>query len=86
MQAARTICPHLASRQPLQVPLNPKPRDFTSAQWQQSVNDDHLKKIILGGGASVGKSESMPANPNLAAEPDVVDGLVALIRSFGRAR
>ena len=63
--------------------LNPKPRDYTSAEWQKSVTDEHLAKIIVEGGAAVGLSPLMPPNPDLAGKPQVVDALVAVIRSFG---
>src|SRR5687768_1916562 len=45
--------------------LNPKPRDYTDAQWQASVTDDDLRKVITKGGAAVGKSALMPPNPDL---------------------
>ncbi|MFL5320727.1 MAG: urate hydroxylase PuuD [Myxococcaceae bacterium] len=64
--------------------LNPKPRNFTDPEWQKSVTDEHLKKIILEGGAAVGKSPMMPPNPGLADQPATVDGLVKLIRAFGK--
>ena len=64
--------------------LNPKPRNFTDAAWQASVTDEHLKKIILEGGPSVGKSVLMPPNPGLAEEPATIDGLVKMIRGFGK--
>ena len=41
-----------------------------------------LKTITLGG-AAVGKSPIMPASPDLDAKPEVVDGLVKIIRKFG---
>jgi len=62
--------------------LDPKPRDFTSPDWQSSVTDDHLTKIIVYGGAGVGKAPTMPANPDLDAKPDVVAELVKLIRGL----
>jgi mono/diheme cytochrome c family protein len=62
--------------------LDPKPRDFTEAEWQSSVTDDHLQKIIVYGGAGVGKSPTMPANPDLDAKPEVVAELVKLIRGL----
>jgi mono/diheme cytochrome c family protein len=65
--------------------LNPKPRNYTLADWQKSVTDEHLAKIILEGGAAVGLSPLMPPNPDLADKPQVVDALVAVIRSFGGA-
>jgi len=63
--------------------LNPKPRDYTNKEWQASVTDEQLKKVIVGGGASVGKSAAMPPNPDLEGKPDL-DGLVAVVRSFGK--
>ncbi len=64
--------------------LDPKPRDFTSAEWQASVTDDHLSKIIVYGGLGVGKSPTMPANPDLDAKPEVVAALVQLIRGLAK--
>jgi mono/diheme cytochrome c family protein len=62
--------------------LDPKPRAFASADWQGSVTDDHIKKAIVQGGAAVGKSAAMPANPELRSKPEVVDELVKIIRGF----
>jgi mono/diheme cytochrome c family protein len=64
--------------------LDPKPRDFTSPEWQASVNDDHIKKIIVYGGSAVGKSPSMPANPDLDAKPEVVAELVKVVRGLAK--
>ena len=49
--------------------LQPRPRDLTLATWQSSVTDEHIEKIVLGGGQSVGLSMLMPANPDLAGKP-----------------
>ena len=62
--------------------LDPKPRDFTSPEWQAEVTDDHLTKIIVYGGAAVGKAPTMPANPDLDARPEVVAELVKFIRGL----
>lgn len=67
---------------PAGVALTPKPRDFTSVEWQKSVTDQHIEKIILEGGAAVGKSVLMPPNPDLASKPDVVKALRATVRSL----
>ncbi|MBI2391352.1 MAG: cytochrome c [Deltaproteobacteria bacterium] len=67
---------------PAAASLNPKPRDYTDAAWQGQVKDDELRKIIVKGGAAVGKATTMPPNPDLESKPAVVDGLVAKIRSF----
>jgi mono/diheme cytochrome c family protein len=64
--------------------LNPKPRDFTSADWQRSVNDDAIAKVILVGGVGVGKSPVMPPNPQLKGKPQVIAALTALIRNLGK--
>lgn len=62
--------------------LDPKPRDFRDPEWQDSVTDEHIAKIIKFGGAAVGKSPTMPGNPDLMAKPEVVAGLVAHVRSL----
>jgi mono/diheme cytochrome c family protein len=63
--------------------LNPKPRDFNDPAWQKSVTDEHIDKIILSGGPSVGKSPLMPGNPDLNGKPDVIHALRGIVRSFG---
>jgi mono/diheme cytochrome c family protein len=66
--------------------LVPKPRNFTDPAWQASVTDDHLTKIIQFGGAAVGKSPTMPGNPDLMSKPEVVQALVAHIRELSAAQ
>jgi len=61
--------------------LNPKPRNYTDATWQAKVKDEDIKKTILYGGAAVGKSPQMPANPDLDGKPEL-DGLVKVVRDF----
>jgi mono/diheme cytochrome c family protein len=63
--------------------LNPKPRDYSDAEWQKSVDDAYLAKVIVEGGAAVGKSPTMIANADLKDKPEVVKELVAKVRSFG---
>ncbi|MEZ4234118.1 MAG: cytochrome c [Polyangiaceae bacterium] len=62
--------------------LDPKPRNFTDAEWQKGVSDEQLSKTIIGGGAAVGKSAIMPGNPELKGKPEEVKALVAIIRGF----
>jgi mono/diheme cytochrome c family protein len=69
---------------PAGVALNPKPRDMTDPAWQKSVTDEHIDKIILGGGQAVGKSVLMPANPDLANKPEVIKALRQIVRGFGK--
>ncbi len=79
-----TLCHGLEGRGngPAAGNLNPKPANYTDPAWQASVDDDTLRKAIIGGGPSVGKSMMMPANPDLKDKPQVVDELVKLIRGF----
>ena len=67
---------------PAAAALTPKPRDFTSADWQKSVTDEHIEKVIVEGGQAVGLSMLMTANPDLASKPDVVKALRAHVRSL----
>ena len=69
---------------PAAASLNPKPRNYTDPAWQASVTDDQIKEIILKGGIGVGKSPLMPPNPQFANNPEVLDGLVKIIRGFGK--
>jgi mono/diheme cytochrome c family protein len=62
--------------------LDPRPRDFRDAAWQSSVDDAHIEQIIQYGGAAVGRSPTMPGNPDLMAKPDVVAELRAYIRGL----
>jgi mono/diheme cytochrome c family protein len=64
--------------------LNPKPRNYTDKAWQSSVTDEQIRKTIVYGGAAVGKSPVMPGSPDLDSKPEVVDGLVAIVRGFGK--
>ncbi len=68
---------------PASASLNPKPRNYTDPAWQASVTDEDLRKIILLGGQAVGKSAMMPGNPQLRDKPEVIEGLVKIIRQFG---
>ena len=46
---------------PAAITLNPKPRNYTDVAWQKSVTDDHIREIIVKGGAALGKSPNMLA-------------------------
>jgi mono/diheme cytochrome c family protein len=65
---------------PAAVGFNPKPRNFTDAVWQASVTDEHIEKIIVYGGAAVGKNPAMPPNPDLMAKKETVAALRAHVR------
>lgn len=68
---------------PASAALNPKPRNYGDKAWQASVTDEQIRKTITMGGAAVGKSPIMPASPDLDEKPEVVEGLVKLVRKFG---
>ena len=61
-----------------------KPRNFSDSAWQAAMTDGQLAKTIQEGGAAVGKSATMPANPDLAGKPLVTAALVAIVRAFGK--
>lgn len=62
--------------------LNPKPRSFEDGAWQGTITDDHIKKVIVEGGAAVGKSPLMAPNPDLKGKDDVLNGLVKIVRGM----
>jgi mono/diheme cytochrome c family protein len=62
--------------------IDPKPRSFADVAWQDSVTDDHIKKVIVYGGAAVGKSPMMVGQPQLKGNDKVLDGLVQIVRGF----
>ncbi len=64
--------------------LTPKPRNYTDKAWQASVTDEQIRNTILLGGAAVGKSPLMPAQPQLREKPEVLEGLVRIVRGFGK--
>jgi len=70
---------------PSSAMLQPRPRDYTDKTWQKVVDDDQIRRIIVKGGAAVGKSAAMPESPDLVDKPDVVTELVLIIRGFGGA-
>lgn len=65
--------------------LTPKPRNYSDAAWQKATDDEHIRMVIIGGGPAVGKSMMMPANPDLKDKPQVVEGLIKIVRAFGKA-
>lgn len=64
--------------------LNPKPRNFHDPDFQKRASDEHIERIVQYGGAAVGKSPAMPANPDLKENLAVVRGLRVKVRSFGQ--
>lgn len=68
---------------PASASLTPKPRNYTDKEWQASVNDEYIEKIIKFGGAAVNKSPAMPSNPDL--DPATVAALRDIVRAFGKS-
>ncbi len=66
------------------ITLNPKPRNYHDKEWQAKVTDEEIKKAVVYGGSAVGKSANMPGNPDLDSKPEVVEGLLKIIRDFGK--
>ena len=69
---------------PASAGLVPTPRNFQDAAWQHSVSDEYIDQIVQYGGAAVGKSAAMPANPDLMSKPAVVAALRAHVRSLAK--
>ena len=69
---------------PASAGLVPKPRNFQDSAWQKSVSDEYIEQIVQYGGAAVGKSPAMPANPDLMSKPAVVAALRAHVRSLAK--
>lgn len=64
--------------------LDPAPRDYHDPAWQDSVTDQEIESVIMYGGAAIGLSPTMVANPDLVSKPEVVAALREIIREFGR--
>jgi mono/diheme cytochrome c family protein len=69
---------------PAAANLSPKPRNLQDPAWQASVDDAYIEKIIKLGGMGVGKSASMPPNPDLASNEAVVKALRIKVRELKR--
>lgn len=65
------------------LPLRNQP-DFTDPNWQARTADEHIREVILRGGAALGLNEEMPAWAGIVADQDL-DLLVKRIRSFARS-
>ena len=63
--------------------LNPKPRAFTDKEWQASVKDDFILKVIRDGGSAVGMSSAMAAWGALL-KPAELTKMVEYVRGFGK--
>lgn len=64
--------------------LTPRPQNFSDPAWQTSLDDAALERVIVEGGAAVGKSSAMPPNADLRGKQPVLEELAKLIRGFGK--
>ena len=68
---------------PAAAALPVKPRDHTDGTYMNKLTDDYLKKIVLEGGASVGKASFMPPW-KVSLKGQDIDHLIAYLRSIGQ--
>lgn len=61
--------------------MNPKPRNLTLASWQESVDNEHIYKVIKEGGTSVGLSATMAPWGGVLSDDDVTQ-MVEYVRSL----
>ena len=59
--------------------LNPRPTDLTSNTWYQHTNEKRIKRVILGGGRSIGKSPMMPSHADLRNKRQLLNALVQYV-------
>lgn len=64
--------------------LNPKPRSFEDAAWQATIDDNHVKTVIVKGGTAVGKSPLMAPNPDLEGKDATLNDLVKIVRGMAK--
>jgi mono/diheme cytochrome c family protein len=70
-----------AANGPGALAMNPKPRNFTDAKWQASVDDAHITKVIKEGGAAVGLSPTMAPWGAALNDAEIAE-VVKYVRSF----
>ena len=60
--------------------LTPKPRDHTDGAYMNQLSNEHLAKVVKNGGPSVGKSQIMPAHPDLNDQQ--IEDVIAFVRAL----
>jgi mono/diheme cytochrome c family protein len=68
---------------PASAALRPKPRSLKDAEWQATVDDDYLRKVIAEGGVAVGLSPLMTPWGH-ALKGDDLENVVAYVRSLAK--
>ena len=59
-----------------------KPRDYTDAAWQAATTDEHIRGVIMEGGAAHGLSSAMTPQAARFNNEQELDAIVAFIRSL----
>lgn len=67
---------------PASFGLATPPQDYSDKEWQKTVTNREIMEAILFGGAPVGLSPDMRANPVLKNKPEVLAALAQMVRSF----
>lgn len=67
---------------PQAAATHPRPQRLSDLLWQANASNSRLRRVLVQGGGAVNKSPLMPANPDLAQKPAMVDALIAVIRAF----
>ena len=62
-------------------PVQPPPANHRDCSYMGALSDEHLYKVICGGGAAVGKAATMPSW-GAALPPDAIKNVVAHLRSL----
>ena len=71
-----------AANSELAAAMDPAPRNLTDKDWQASVTDEHLVKLLKEGGAGVGLAPTMPPWQGVLSDEEIVE-MVGVIRAFG---
>jgi mono/diheme cytochrome c family protein len=71
-----TLC-HGAEKPPVQ----PVPANHRDCKYMGTLSDEHLYKVICGGGSAVGKAATMPSW-GAALPPDAIKNVIAYMRSL----
>ena len=68
---------------PAALAMQPRPRNLTDKNWQKSVDDARLRKVLKEGGQSVGLSATMASWGGVLSDDDIV-AVVKYVRQFGK--
>jgi cytochrome c oxidase cbb3-type subunit 3 len=57
-------------------------RDLTAADWQNSITDESIGKVIRNGAKAIGGNAAMPPNPDLSNAQ--IQSLTQYVRELGK--